>query len=87
MGQRMIAMAKNDHGIGRVEIKKGTPVSLIRRIEIALIGAKLFIAWDGKGFVVNDLAAARDFLGRGIEIDLDHGAKKERRDKGRDRQV
>lgn len=49
-------------------MKKGTPEFVIRKVEIRLINAKLFIAWDGKGFVVNDLAAARQVLSEPIVI-------------------
>ena len=71
MKNRKARKTGNDHGIGRVSINKGTPEALIRKIEIRLINAKLFISWDGKGFVVNDLSAARQLLSKPIVIFTD----------------
>lgn len=45
--------------VGRIGIKNGVQDHILRRIEQKLVDAGLFIAWDGKGFVVNDLEEAR----------------------------
>lgn len=66
-----------DHGIGRLPIRKGVPGRWRGFIEIALIRAELFIARRSDGFIVNDLAAAKELLGRGIVIDVDRHGKKD----------